>query len=185
MGVAGKHVLARAGFAQNKHGRVRVRKAAQQGNHVAHGPAGIHRFARFCRALRNVGQLVVDLVNKLALPGHLGLQLGEQGDIARKRDHQTQIPPGIKNGKARKHKLFTVFELLHMGGGPARAHDRRVQDAIKRAFLYQIAHILAAYLFLGQPGQLLVHAVDPQAGARGVAYKNAFRQGVEYALHMF
>lgn len=72
-----------------------------------------------------------------------------------------------------------------MGGGPARAHYFRVQDAVKRAFLYQIAHIFAAYLFLGQPGQLLVHAVNLQAGASGITYKDAFRQGVEYALHMF
>ena len=184
MGVAGKHILARAGFAQNKHGGVGVGKAPQQRHHIAHGPAGVHRVARFGRALRNVRQLVVDLVNEFALPRHLILQLRKQGDIARKGYNQAQVALAVKNRKARKHQFFAVFELLYMGCGFARAYDFRVQNAVKRAFLHQIAHVFAAYLFLGKPGKLFVHAVDPQACAGGITDKNAFGQGVEYAFHM-
>ena len=72
-----------------------------------------------------------------------------------------------------------------MGGGPARAHYFRVQNAVKRALLNQIAHVFAAQLLLGKPGKLLVHAVDPQACASGITDKNAFGQSVEYAFHMF
>ena len=88
MGVAGKHVFACAGFAQDKHRGIGVGKAPQQRHHIAHGSAGVHWFARFCHALRNVRQLVVDLVNKLALSRHLILQLGKQGHVARKGHHK-------------------------------------------------------------------------------------------------
>ena len=135
--------------------------------------------------MRNVRQLVVDLVNELALSRHLILQLGKQGYITRKGHNHAQVALAVKNGKARKHQLFAVFELLHMGDWLARAHDLRVQNAVKRAFLNQIAHVFAAYLFLGKPGKLLVHAVDPQACASGITDKNAFGQGVENALRMF
>ena len=92
--------------------------------------------------LGHVGQLIIDLLNELALPVQSFLEIGQTGDVPGKGEHQTNGARLIKDRKARQHQFLSVIELLHTGGGFAGPNDFRVEDVIKNTFLDQGTHVV-------------------------------------------
>lgn len=181
VGQAGEHVLARTGFPKNQHSGVGGGETLQERHDSAHGLTGENQRVGFV-FLGHVGQLIIDLLNELALPVQPFLEIGQTGDVPGKGEHQANGARLIKDRKARQHQFLSVTELLHTGGGFAGPNDFRVEDVIKNTFLDQGTHVLAHHTLLLQAGQLLVHPVDVEGHAGNVGNEQPIGQGVEDAL---
>ena len=179
MGQAGEHVLAHAGLAHDEHGGVRAGVALELHGHRLHGAAGEDRFQVAPLGLGHEGQLVVDLLDELALLAGLLVELGQAGLVAHEGDHQTDAPLVVKNGRPGDDHVLAVLELLHIGGGLARTHHFGVQGQVEKAFADQVAHVLAPQVPGGNAHQIGIHLVHIQGGAHGIGNENTVGNGIE------
>ena len=184
VGQPGEDVLAHAGLAQDEHRGVRGRDGQQHVHHFLHGRAGVHGREGLAPLVGDVGHLLVEMVDELALLLHLVVEPRDHGDVADKGHHQAQRPALVEDGKAGEDQLLAVLQLLHVGRGLARADDLGIEDPVEYAVLHQGPDLLALDVLLPEARQLLVHAVDAQGDARNVRNEHPVRQGVQDVFEM-
>ena len=176
---ARKDVLAHAGFPHDENRRVRHGIALQFRGDFLHGMAGKGRFQIAALRLGHKGQLVIDFLNLAALFACLLIELRKARFIAHVGDDKADVALFVKDRDAGDDDVLAVLELLHVGGGLAGADDFGIEGAVKDAFIHQFAHVLAAQFRFAHAGELGIHAVDVQRGARGVRDENAVGNRVE------
>ena len=179
--LAGEHVLAHAGLALQQHGGIRS-------GHAFHEMAQFHHLAAAGHNGVPLGRLLVDVLNVLAvffdempLVGDLILELGHEGDVADKGDHQSHLTVVPHDGVPVENELVPVPVGLHHGRGLAGLDHLGVDHGVELAVLGQDRYMPADQVHPLQAGEFFVHGVDGQGAAFAIGDIDPIPQQIEDA----